>query len=258
MKPSSDLLEVYVALCDVLVDDDEDVRDQGANTVSLLLSAIESKHASDRVVSLSLSPIAARRRLKCFLEQEYRMSRELRVEAVERLTGVQTSNSVKMRKLDDNQENNLDNQGFQLRPVAELSLEARTTQFVVFVEEKQNLYIDTVREAEEWATFMTKVNPDAWDTTILSILESWTVDGLTYFIETCENQIDGALGPTSKSEVYTLWMRVILSAKVLMAWSAQASGKGRATEIIYRGLLEKLLGLGKQRLLHDLLLDHIE
>ncbi len=134
----------------------------------------------------------------------------------------------------------------------------------VFVEEKQNLYIDTVREADEWATTAVQLHRDVWDPVVVSSLEKWTIDGLTYFIETFEDHIDGALGPISKPEVYTLLARVIFSARVLNCRNTSISGlrsgkgKGKAKENICKSLLEKLLELGKQRMLHDLLVDRIE
>lgn len=257
-KHLPELLGVYLALFDTLVDDDEDVRDQGAKTVSLLLSAVKSKRSPGSAISFSLSPPAAKRRLTRFLEKSYRKSKELWFEAVERLIGIQAVRSARIRKRSNDPADFDEEMFLQLRPVAELSIEARTTYVRVFVEEKQNLYIDSVREADEWATTMVQLDPDAWDPNTILVLESWTVEGLTYYIDTYEDHIDGALSPISKPEVYTLFMRVILSARVLMSRSAPASGKGKAKEDACKGLLEKLLELGKQRLLHDLLLDRIK
>ena len=260
LRPRSapQLLGVYLALCDILVDDDEDVRDHGARTVSTLLSTIELDHLSSTTTSLSLSPPAARRRLLRFLEERYWKSAAMFVEVVRRLAGIDSMYRVKAHGLCDNVEDQAKDIASQLCPVAELFLEARTTQIAVFVEEKQNLYIDTVREADEWATLVVQINPGAWDPNLTKALESWTIDGLTYFLETYENSHDrGALSPTSKPEVYTLFMRVILSARVLMTQSSQSSSNGKAKENTCRALLEKLFDLGKQRQLHDLLLDRI-
>lgn len=258
-KSSPELLGVYLALLDILTDDDEDVRDQGARTVSLLISNEVSKRTRS-ATSLSFSPPAAKRRLTRFLEEFYRASKELWREAVERLAGIQTMRSAKMcRRGDDHK----DSEGvFQPRPVVHLSIQARKPQLAVFVQEKQNLYIDTAREADEWATTAVHLHPDAWDLAVVSTLEAWTIDGLTHLIETYEDHIDGALRPSSKPEVYTLLARVISSARVLMSRdtlaSGSGSGKGNAKENVCKGLLEKLLELGKQRPLHDLLLDRIE
>lgn len=253
-----ELLGVYLALYDTLSDDDEDVRDQGAKTVALLLSAIESRSRSDGAISLSLSPPAARRRLIRFLKHEYQTSTVFWLEAMQRLAGAKASdspNSHDYRKQQRTNDNELD---FKLCPVADLSLVARTTQVTVFIEEKQNLYIDTVREADEWAIILAQIPIDAWNLKSTSFFESWTIEGLGYIIETYGHHIDGALSPTSKPEVYALFMRVLFSARVSMVRSAPASERGKAKENVCRKLLRKLLELGKQRLLHDLLLEHIE
>ena len=180
------------------------------------------------------------------------------IEAVRRLVGLKSLYRVKAFGLGENVESEAEEVALQLRPVAELSREAQKMQIAVFVEEKQNLYFDTVREADDWAALIVQIDPNCWNPILIAALDTWTIDGLTYFIEKFERSHDsGALGPTSKPEVYTLWMRIILSARVLMTPSASATAKGTGKENTCRALLEKLLELGRQRLLHELLVDRI-
>ena len=146
-----------------------------------------------------------------------------------------------------------------LRPVADFSLEARTTSTVVFVEERQNLYIDTVSEAESWAGLLLQLDPDAWPSRLVSDLETWSVEGLEHIIETLQEGVDGALNLTSKAEVFTLFTRVLQAAKVvIMRRGTHPSREGNGKEHVCARLLEKLLDWGRSRQLHDLLLYRIE
>ena len=147
----------------------------------------------------------------------------------------------------------------RLRPVADFSLEARTTSTVVFVEERQNLYIDTVSEAESWAGLLLQLDPDAWPSRLASDLEIWSVEGLEHIIEILQEGVDGALNLTSKLEVFTLFTRVLQAAKVvIMRRGTHPSREGNGKEHVCVRLLEKLLDLGRSRQLHDLLLYRIE
>lgn len=146
-----------------------------------------------------------------------------------------------------------------LRPVVDLALEARTTSTVVFVEERQNLYVDTVSEAEAWAELLSRLELGAWPLSLASQLELWTMEGLTYILETLQENIDGALSATSEPEIFALFTRVLLAAKVLiMRGELHVSPKGKGKEDVYVALLKKILVLGRLRLFHDLILHRIE
>ena len=246
------LLGPYMVLYDILVDDDEEIRDQGSRTVSSLLSA----HTNS---SLSLSPAAAKSRFLDFLEQKYRGSTVFFVEAVRRLTGLSSSYSAMSHRYGSDKDAEFRSIPLQLRPVAELSLEARTTQIAVFVEEKQNLYVDQVSEADGWANVLAYMDAAAWEPTVVSALHSWTADGLDYLLDFGEKMSDlEALSLISIPEMYTLFMRVILSAKVLVNGATQRNSERNRRYHDCRVLLQKLLELGAQRRLHGLLLDRIQ
>lgn len=182
------------------------------------------------------------------------------VESVSRLIGMDSglgSTSANMQGIEPQSE-----QGkfvLHLRPVADLSLEARTTSTVVFVEERQNLYMDTVSEAEDWAELLFWLDPDTWPSSLLSEFETWTVEGLAHILKDLQNNVDGALSPTSKPEVFTLFTRVLLAAKVLiLRCGTLLSSREKGREYVCVVLLEKFLDLGRSRLFHDLLLHRIE
>ena len=254
MIPDPKILGVYLALYDSLVDDDEDVRDQGARLASTVLSVTASTAADTDTTTLSLSPPAAKERLLYFLSENYRSSVLLCVESIRRLTG--------MDRAPESASANLQDDAFVLhfRPVADLYSEAQTTSNIVFVEERQNLYIDTVSEAEAWAQLLLRLDPDAWPLNVASDLETWTVEGLAQILKTLQSGVDGgALSPTSKPEVFTLFTRVLLAAKILIVrWETRVSSKEKGQEHICVELLEKLPELGRSRSFHDLLFYRIE
>ena len=242
------------------MDDDEDVRDQGARVVSTILSVTRSPAADKSTTAMSLSPPAANRGWLRFLCKSYRGSKLLCMESVRRLTGMGLAlDSKSAIMLDDELQIGESKSVLRLRPVVDLSLEARTTSTVVFVEERQNLYIDTVSEAEDWAELLCCLDHSAWHPSLASELEIWTMEGLAHILEILQNGIDGALGPTSKPEVFTLYTRVLLAAKVLiMRAGLHVSSNGKGKENVCVGLLQKLLDLGRSKLFHDLLLRRIE
>ena len=182
------------------------------------------------------------------------------VESVSRLTGMDSAlDSTSAIILDNEPQIGEGKSVLRLRPVVDLSFEARTTSTVVFVEERQNLYIDTVSEAEDWAELSCCLDHNAWHSSLTSDLEIWTREGLSHILEILQNSIDGALSPTSKPEVFTLYTRVLLAAKVLITRGGlHVSSNGKGKENVYVGLLQKLLDLGRSRLFHSLLLHRIE
>jgi len=253
-KPEPNLLGVYLALYDTLLDDDEDVRDQGATTVSSLLSALESVPSSDRASTLSLSPPTAKHRLLSYMEEGYRKSNSMCMRAAERLVGLQLlpgTHSKEGINMDASRE-------ATLRPVAEISLEVQRPQVAVFVKEKQNLYIDTVREAGVWAETLIKLDSDAFVVEVADALEIWTTDGLSHILDTLKQIEDAAFGSTSIPEVFTLFMRIILSAKVILSRPIPASAQGNKREHPCGRLLQALLKSGREKNLHSLLFDHIK
>ena len=254
------MLGVYLALYNSLVDDDEDVRDQGARVASTIISKTMATDGDNDTATLSLSPPAARNRLFRFLFESYESSTKLCVESVRRLTGMDSApNFFSADMQDDEPETEQGKSVLRLRPVADLSLEARTTSTVVFVEERQNLYIDTVSEAESWTGLLLQLDPDAWPSRLVSDLEIWSAEGLEHIIEILQESVDGALNLTSKPEVFTLFTRVLQAAKVvIMRRRTHPSLEGNGKEHACVELLEKLLELGRSRQLHDLLLYRIE
>lgn len=236
------------------------MRDQGARVASTILSVFASTATDTGTTTLSLSPPAAKERLLRFLSESYRSSVLLCVESVRRLTGMDSVlDSASANMQDDEAQIEQAEAVLRFRPVADLYLEARTTSNIVFVEERQNLYIDTVSETETWSQLLLRLDPDAWPSSVAADLGTWTVKGLAQLLTTLQSDVDGALSPTSRPEVFTLFTRVLLAAKVLIVrWETRAPAEEKGQEQACVGLLEKLLELGRSRFFHDLLFYRIE
>ena len=231
-------LGVYLALWDALVDDDEEVRDLGANLASQLLSRRASVGGTETNHRLSLSPPATRPRLMQLILDHYAQSSSLWNEAILRLTGMCTFQGMPQDIAAAG------SSGFICPFSAMLEL-AKTPDTALFVEEKQNLYIDEVEEARFWADALSKISSAQSLVDMLShTLAIWTTEGLAFLASTIADEQDGPFGWTSKPEVFTLGMRLILAAKVLISHGTKAN----TCKILLKEILQK----GIERQLHDL------
>lgn len=244
-----ELLGVYLALYDALIDDDEDVRDQASIIVSSLLSVSCRSGDSKATTSLSLSPVAASPRLLFFLVREYDESVCLWSEGIQRLTGA--SRSVKILPT-------IEPPTLQFRPVDVLLQEAMRTDNALFVEEKQNLFVDDVKEAELWAGALADLHaqPDAISK---SALDTWILDGVSALTVTVRNNADGPLGWTSKPETLSIGVRVIMAAKLLLDGHEVGGLPARKEkQEICRDLLSTFLDVGRENMVHGVWLQRIE
>lgn len=229
LKASTDprLLRVYLAIYDTLRDDDEDVRAKGATIVSWILSTPTPPESNQPIFGdVSLSPPAAVAKLLEFICTSYRDSAELFRECISRITGISvderteevtTDKSSKDLKASDHQP--ADPAPFPLlTPVQTLLATARKEDSSLFAQEKQNLYVDPVQEAQRWASCIHFLSPSAFQSGLAIQLEKWAVEGLECLIETAGNEVDGPLGWSSKPEVFVLGVRVLEAVKVVKAW----------------------------------------
>lgn len=240
---NSALLPVYLALYDTLNDDDEEIRDVGADIVSWTLST-----TSTRFPSGSLIPPAARYRFSTFLAQNYSESANLFTEALFRLT-VQT-------KEDNCPENTKSATAVLFAPVHDRLVSARKEDFSLFMEEKQNLFEDEVREAETWLRVLKQLSESAYDEKAAAEFSEWVARGIDALTKIANSEVDGPLGWTSKPEVFTLGMQVILGAGIVQHWSK--AGVVVAADACLSGRLERLRDAGRKSCLHERWIDSIE
>ena len=245
-KTNHMLLGVYFALYDALIDDEEDVRDQASAVVSSLLSDSSVPGNSGKSISLSLSPLAANLRLLQFIVLEYETQPPLWAEVVNRTTGAYLPATISPSEAP----------ALQLHPAKASLKEAMRPDNALFAEEKQNLFVDDVKEAELWARALQDIYPTI-DLRTKQTLENWTFAGISALASTAQGQIDGPLGWTSKPEVFTLGMRVILTAKVVLRDPSVVVGGPSPAGKQCREALTSFLTVGMETLVHELWLRGI-
>lgn len=241
------LLDVYLALYDTLNDDDEEVRDLGAEVVSWIVSTSPLHYPSQSLVSL-----AASLRFSRFLAEVYSESSLLFIRAVQRFVGLPESHEHLSASIEG--DSSVTNLKFQ--PVHDLLISARTEDTALFAEEKQNLFIDEVREAQIWSGVLTMLSNYAYDAAIAAEVSTWVIEGIRTLIETAKSETDGALGWTSKPEVFTLGTRVIYGASVLLHWEKLGLVHGCGALVLEA--LEALKEAGRKSELHEMWIDRIE
>lgn len=224
------------------MDDDEDVRDLGAKIASQIVSRSSSTDEVETKQHFSFSPPAVRPRLMRFIKDQYAQAYGLWNEAVLRLMGVPAS----QRTVSDDA---AATGSYSIPPFSTMFREARKPDTALFVEEKQNLYIDEVDEARRWADMLSELKSDGLTQLLMSRLSVWTTEALAILANYIANEEDGPFGWTSKPEVFTIFMRVILAAKVLISHGIEV----HKCEELLKDIVEK----GTKNQLHDLLIAEI-
>lgn len=221
------LLALALVLYDLLNDDDDEIRNIAASASTSLLRAQDCKKTEATV------PLLTSHHLALFLASTFPSSRNLANEAVQRLLGT-TSTST------------------STSPDAEfvaVLAEARKEDTALFATEKQNLYKDDALDAVVWSRVLLSITLPPQ---LLSQLSMWVRDGLSALTATMEKEGDGALGWSSKSEVFTLGIRVICAAEVLVL-----SGGGEVRGVVMRALREFADVCGKREG-HGLWFERVE
>ncbi|KAI5307098.1 hypothetical protein KEM56_004572 [Ascosphaera pollenicola] len=218
--------EIYTVLYDILNDDDEEVRDLAAEIASWILSDATYTEKGER----SLIPLAASEELIDFLCQTFGDSEHLCLQACNRMIGVADAK-------------------VGLAPVSELLRLFKEESTVLFEEEKQNLFIDQVRESERWAGVLSRIHPAAVDGLLLHEVYDWVLNGLDALIDsTRECELDGVLGWSSKEEIFTLGMKVLRSTGALLR-IGNLPGPSCRDELLQK--LAVFLDAGKQSMVNE-------
>ncbi|KAL4803456.1 putative death-receptor fusion protein-domain-containing protein [Aspergillus unguis] len=245
------LLEIYLILYDLLNDDDEELRDLAASTASCILSY--SCVSPDKAVALS--PLNASEMFASFIAKTYADSQLLVTRAIRYILGLEP-------RVGDSTSGSRHSRAGVLNPmpVSKITAELRQESTILFEEEKQNLFIETIREIDVWSSVLTKLNKEAYDQQTLNEVYGWICDGLACLsdILSSPNGEDGLLGWMAKPEAYTLGVRVISLAVVLTSEQFSALGLLEDANTVLGQRLKHLLDTGKSGLLHIDLLERIE
>jgi hypothetical protein len=212
------LLALSLLLYDLLNDDDDEIRDLAALATAHLLRAQHSPTTTPAV------PLLTTHRLAAYLCTAFRHSRALATEALRRLTHTPARTAL-----------------FGT-PFAHLLAADRTQDNALFATEKQNLYHDAALDAVVWARVLSGLSRRALTATQRQGLAAWVADALRVLGDTAASEADGALGWTSKSEVFALLVGVLEAADVVLR-SGEAADQGRM-RIALREFLDRAQGAG--------------
>jgi hypothetical protein len=185
--------QLFQSLClavyDLLNDDDEEIRIEASETASKIFSADSASGPTTALV-----PLVATQRLAELAARRWPTSPTLFDAALSRAFG-STVESVE----------------YQL-----LCLER--AEYALFAEEKQNLYIDDVRETRMWAKVAMHLSPAtaAARSKALEALSLWVKGGLVALKAKFEQNADGPLGWTTDENAFLLGLRVVHAAELLL------------------------------------------
>ena len=242
-RHDADFLNIYLALYDMLNDDDEEIRDLAASAASWILSYSSLSPGK----SVSLSPLNASEALAAFIARSYSTSTSLCNKALQYMAGqkARASNSLSKRKL---------------IPVSDLISDLRKESTVLFVEEKQNLFIDDIRDLHIWTKSIFHLEESSFEGSSLPELCQWVSDGLFYLsgLATDKSGMDGFLGWTAKPEIYNLGMRMVAIASTFISKEFPASGMLAQQQKVLGERLKALLDNGQTVSLHPRWLSMIE
>ncbi|KAL4864834.1 hypothetical protein BDV12DRAFT_7425 [Aspergillus spectabilis] len=232
-------LEIYLILYDLLNDDDGELRDIAALTASRVLSY--SSISSGKAVTLS--PLNASELFATFIAQNYAESQLLFTRAVRYILGLEP-------RIGDY------SSGKKPLSVSTTTAELRKESTILFEEEKQNLFIDAIREIDIWAAVLTQLSKPAYDEQLLKEVFNWVSEGLACFsdILATPDGEDGLVGWMAKPEAYTLGVRVISLAGAMTSREVNALGLLGDEQSLLREKMDILLDRGRIGLFHaDLL-----
>lgn len=235
-RTDASLLDVYMVLYDTLNDDDEELRDIAAASASWVLSYSSVSPTS----ALALGPLNASGLLATFITDHYSDSVYFARRVIRYLTGQESRISGS-----DNQSS--------LVPVSVLMTQHCQESTVLFVEEKQNLFVDEVREVDVWSRVLLQLKRNAYPETLIRQISSWVSEGLEHLLMLVnqDSGSDGLLGWTSKPESFTLGVRVISMAAALASESFNVPEALDVQQVTLRRQIRNLLDAGQKTYLHD-------
>jgi hypothetical protein len=227
-KIATFIIRDYIFLLyDCLKDDDEEIRDLSADIVADIFRLWRPRRKSFGTATASVASIKLAK-LIVKIPEISEISMNI---AIQRMTGC----TAEMKELSTSI-----GQRFQT------ALADNTALFAV---EKQNLYVDEVYESNTWATVLKRL---PYKLKYVHMLEKWTIDGLQLLINTTQDHEDGALGWTSKPEMFILAFRIINAVNVLLVWLSSQEDVQKASGL--RNSLAQFIQDGEKSGLHELIM----
>lgn len=200
MDNTSVTLRLSLLVYDALNDDDDEIRDIAAHIATRIMLGKQYKTEMRDAV-----PLLASQRLTEYLARTYPESKVLCEEALRRLVGCGFDSELFGGEFED------------------MLGRARKEDNSLFVQEKQNLFVDGNREAVMWSRVLRRVSANAVRRALARWFAMWVMDGIALLTTTARTGVDGPLGWTSKPDVFALGMRVVYGAEVLLDWRDRKS-----------------------------------
>ena len=164
-------LDFMLLLYDLLNDDDDEIRDLASTITYSVLAKQTSILIPRPVVPLRSSQLLLR-----FILHAFKTQQTLGISAIERTTGTTDQASAK--------------------PAFDAACEANTALFAV---EKQNLFVDPVREAIVWSQVLKHlISENVVSSENMRRLIAWAREGLRLIRDRMKTHEDGVLGWSSK------------------------------------------------------------
>ena len=247
-----DLFDVCMVLCDALIDDDGDIRNNAAKTVPTIFPLDSTTETISPGKRLSLMPSVALDKMFSFLAAHYKDSRLLFLEGFSRITRARTADMAEENKdtTDDPCLSSTLRLKWRVVSVKEMLNLVMMPDTSLFVEEKQNLFVDDVQDAQNWARALRKLQGNSIDEDTTSELHQWVAMGLHTLVENAQKEDSGALGWSFVPDVFAIGMRVLFAAEVLLDWTAKDYHQ-TDSEDIRRGL-QSLAEATEERKLHPI------
>ena len=219
LLPGDLQVKYCLTVYDCLLDDDEDVRAIGSQVAVRIVKGLDVVTESDDVV-----PDVAAHMLTSYMRSTFSDSAILAFGCCRRILGQHVSPQMSYPER-----------------LLQRALQADTT---LFGEEKQNLYLDEIKEAQLWSSVLNSTSKGACSRELVDTLNSWAMEGIECLTTKAEVEEDGALGWATNPEVLTLGMRVLCTIDVLLSWSAAHKIDLDNSALIER--LQRLASVGAQ------------
>ncbi|EZF14270.1 hypothetical protein H112_06098 [Trichophyton rubrum D6] len=183
------LIDVMFVLYDMLNDDDVEIREAA--------TLVASKALADDLTVFRL-PAASASAIADLLTRQYRGSNQVFEGALQRFLGEPGQQRLFV-------------------PVAETLNKAINESTPLFAEEKQNLYIDEVREIKLWSQHLVQLEKAAINCSLYKHFSTWVMDGLDSLIQlAADKPKDSLLGWTSNMDIFVTGIRTLYGAKMLL------------------------------------------
>lgn len=209
------ILQAGTILVDALNDDDEEIRELASIT-----EADIGRHL--RVDSAVLAPLAATRRTVHNLTQTIGQGVLFQLAALSRITAREPN----LHSSDISDTPTLIDERFKI--AAQFSDD-------LFEEEKQNLFVDDVRDIHMWANALLNLQPLAVEDGVKEKALSWSIHGLVRAKVLFQHESDaGPLSLAWKPDVVVLMTRIVACAELALKWvsgSKQEEVVARMTEL---------------------------